>query len=342
MNAMLNKFPIRLLCALAVLTPALVQANEVNLYSARQEALIKPLLDNFTARTGIRVNLVSAKADALMQRLISEGRHSPADVLLTVDAGNLGAAKTAGLLQPLRSDTVRKAVPEAWRDKDGQWTGLSLRARPLFYARDRVTPGQLSTYAALTSPAWKGRICVRSSDNIYNQSLVAAMIDSQGEARTEAWVRGLVANFARPPKGGDRDQIKAVAAGQCDVAIANTYYYAEMLKTGDAGEKEAAGKVAVFWPDQQGRGTHVNISGAGIVRHAPNAANARKLIEYLVSPEAQSWYAANNQEYPIRADVAMSATLKALGDFKPDPVNLSVLGANNARAVKLMDRAGWR
>lgn len=332
--------------ALATLVACLLlpvaQASEVNLYSARQEALIKPLLDDFTASTGIRVNLVSAKADALLQRLRSEGRNSPADVLLTVDAGNLGAASEAGLLQPLRSNVVKKAVPAAYRDAQDRWTGLSLRARPVFYARDRVQPAELSDYAALAGPRWKGRICVRSSDNIYNQSMVAAMIAQQGEARTEAWVRGLVGNLARPPKGGDRDQIKALAAGQCDLAIANTYYYAEMLKSGDDGERAAAAKVGVFWPDQQGRGVHVNISGAGIVTHARNVANARRLIEFLASPAAQAWYAENNQEYPVRADVPVSATLQALGRFKADQTGMSQLGRNNARAVRLMDRAGWR
>ncbi|MDP2225873.1 MAG: Fe(3+) ABC transporter substrate-binding protein [Moraxellaceae bacterium] len=317
-------------------------AAEVNVYSARQEALIRPVLDDFTAKTGIKVNLVSAKADALLQRLKSEGRNTPADVLLTVDAGNLGAAKDAGLLHALKSDLVKKAVPAHYRDNDGLWTGLSLRARPVFYARDRVKPEQLSTYAALTGQPWKGKICVRSSDNIYNQSMVAAMISNEGEKKTEAWVKGLVGNFARPPKGGDRDQIKAVAAGQCDLAIANTYYYAEMLKSDDAAERAAAEKVGVFWPDQQGRGVHVNISGAGIVAHAKNAANARRLIEFLAGPEAQAWYADNNQEYPVRADVPVSDTLKSLGDYKADKVSMSKLGANNARAVKLMDRAGWR
>lgn len=345
LKRLLPASPALLAAGLALLATGLApaaRANEVNLYSARQEALIKPLLDEFTGKTGIKVNLVSAKADTLMQRLQSEGRNTPADVLLTVDAGNLGAAKLNDLLQPLKSDAVKKAVPAAYRDNDGLWTGLSLRARPIFYARDRVKPEQLSTYAALTGAQWKGKICVRSSDNIYNQSMVAAMIANDGEKKTEAWTRGFVGNFARPPKGGDRDQIKAVAAGQCDLAIANTYYYAEMLNSGDAAEKAAAEKVAVFWPDQQGRGVHVNISGAGIVKHARNVANARRLIEFLVSPEAQAWYAENNQEYPVRADVPVSPVLKALGIYKADQVSMSRLGANNARAVKLMDRAGWR
>lgn len=329
------------LLGLAGLAP-LAAANEVNLYSSRQEALIKPLLDEFTKDTGIKVNVVSANAGALLQRLQSEGRNTPADVLLTVDAGNLAAAKNAGLLQALQSSVVTQAVPAQYRDAGGQWTGLSLRARPIFYALDRVRPAQLSTYAALTGAQWKGKLCLRSSDNIYNQSMVAAMIANEGAEKTENWARGLVANFARPPKGGDRDQIKAVAAGECDLAIANTYYYAEMLRSDDATEKEAAQKVGVFWPDQQGRGTHVNVSGAGIVANARNAANARRLIEYLVSAKAQAWYAENNQEYPVRAGVAMSATLQSLGQFKADPVPMEKLGEHNADAVKLMDRAGWR
>lgn len=328
--------------ALLPLLAAPALANEVNLYSSRQEALIKPLLDEFTKDTGIRVNVVSADAGSLMQRLRSEGRNTPADVLLTVDAGNLAAARSAGLLQDLQSKAVEQAVPAQYRDAGGQWTGLSLRARPIYYARDRVKPAQLSTYAALAGPQWKGKVCLRSSSNIYNQSMTAAMIANEGVAKTEAWVRSVVANFARPPKGGDRDQIKAVAAGECDVAIANTYYYAQMVESNDAADREAAAKVGVFWPDQAGRGAHVNVSGAGIVAHAKNVANARRLIEYLVGAKAQAWYAEQNQEYPVRAGVGRSPTLAAMGEFKADPLPMAKLGENNAEAVKLMDRAGWR
>jgi iron(III) transport system substrate-binding protein len=339
------KFTGSVLSALAVLMSAsgiAAQTAEVNLYSSRQEALIKPLLDEFTKTSGIKVNLVSARADSLVQRLQSEGRNTPADVLLTVDAGNLAAAQAAGLLQPLKSAAVEQSVPAHYRDPAGYWTGLSLRARPIFYARDRVRPAQLSTYSALTAPQWKGKLCLRSSDNIYNQSMVAAMIAHDGVAKAESWARGLVANFARPPKGGDRDQIKAVAAGECDLTIANTYYFAEMAVSSDAAEREAAAKVGVFWPDQQGRGAHVNVSGAGIIAGAKNVANARRLIEYLTSASAQAWYAEKNQEYPVLAGVTMSATLAGIGQFKADQIPMAKLGEHNADAVKLMDRAGWR
>lgn len=334
----------RLLVSLLSLTLCLsgpaAAAEEVNLYSARQEALIKPLLDRFTGQTGITVNLVSAKDDALIKRLESEGRNSPADLLLTADAGRLHRARELGVLAPVQSDLLKQAVPASYRDPEGYWFGLSLRARPILYVRGKVDPAQLSTYADLADPRWKGRICIRSSDNIYNQSLVAAMIATQGEAKTEAWARAFVANFARPPQGGDRDQIKAAAAGQCDIAIANTYYFAAMLN--DEAERDAAAKLAVFWPDQAGRGVHVNVSGIGLTAAARHTDAARKLMEFMVSEEAQRWYAEANHEYPVVAGVAPSATLKAWGEFKADDVNLAQLGRYNADAVRLMDRVGWK
>ncbi len=216
--------------------------DEVNLYSARKEDLIKPLLDRFTESTGIRVNMVTGKADALLQRLQSEGVNSPADVLLTVDAGNLHRAKQAGITQAIESDAILSAVPATYRDPDGHWTGLSLRARPILYVTAKVDPADLSTYEALTDPQWKGRICIRSSSNVYNQSLVASMIAAEQASAAEDWARGIVANMARPPKGGDRDQIKAAAAGQCDIAIANTYYLAGMLKSQGSRRTRAGGK----------------------------------------------------------------------------------------------------
>ncbi len=321
--------------------PALA-AGEVNLYSARQEALIKPLLDQFTAETGIRVNLVSAKADALLQRLKSEGRNSPADILFTVDAGNLHAAQVAGVLQPVRSAALEATIPEVYRDPQGHWFGLSMRARPILYVKGKVNPAELSTYEALAEPKWKGRICVRSSDNVYNQSMVGSMIATRGEEATEAWAKGFVANFARKPQGGDRDQIKAAVAGQCDIAIANTYYLAQMLESDKADEKAIAGKIGVFWPDQQGRGVHVNISGAGVTTAAPNRDNAVRLLEFLAGENAQQWYAETNQEYPVRSGVTASATLRGFGEFHADSVNMARLGELNATAVRLMDRAGWR
>lgn len=339
--SMIRRIPVFALSALLALgLLPLASAAEVNIYSSRQEVLIKPLLDEFTKDTGIKVNVVAADAGALIQRLRNEGRNTPADIFLTVDAGNLAAAQQAGLLQPLQSRVVEQAVPAQYRD--AQWTGLSLRARPIYYARDRVQPSQLSTYAALADPKWKGKLCLRSSGNIYNQSMVAAMIANEGVAKAEAWARGVVANFARPPTGGDTEQIKAIAAGACDVAIANSYYYARMAGGDNVEDQEAAKKVGVFWPDQQGRGAHVNVSGAGITAHAKNVANARRLIEYLVSPKAQEWYAERNQEYPVLSGIAVSATLRGMGEFKADTVPMGKLGEHNAEAVRLFDRAGWR
>jgi iron(III) transport system substrate-binding protein len=339
--------PFRTLFAVAVLalvtaTPPAFAAGEVNLYSARKEELIKPLLDRFTADTGIKVNLVTGKADALLKRLESEGRNTPADLLLTTDAGRLYRAYEAGLLQPVRSDTLERAVPAIYRDPEGHWFGVSVRARVLMFASDRLDPAGLSTYEDLADERWKGRICIRSSNNIYNQSLVASLIVAHGEAETEAWAKGLIANLARPPKGGDRDQIKAVAAGQCDVAVANTYYLGTMLNSSDPAQREAAAKISVFWPNQADRGSHVNVSGAGITRHARNRNNAVRLLEFMTTEESQRWYAEANLEYPVRTGITLNPTLEAWGTFAGDTINLAELGRHNAAAVRLMDRAGWK
>ncbi|ESQ14421.1 MAG TPA: Fe(3+) ABC transporter substrate-binding protein [Chromatiaceae bacterium] len=335
-----------LAAALILLSQVALADTEVNLYSARKEALIKPLLDRFTDETGIQVNLVTGKADALLQRLKSEGANSPADLLLTVDAGNLHRAKTAGITQAVQSETLDKAIPATYRDPEGHWYGLSLRARPILYAKERVDPADLSTYEALADDAWQGRICIRSSSNIYNQSLVASMIAADGVESTETWARAIVANMARPPQGGDRDQIKAAAAGQCDIAIANTYYLSGMLKSDDPGELEPAKKMAVFWPNQpgdgDGRGTHVNVSGAAMTAAASNKDAAVKLMEFLVNPEAQAWYAETNGEYPVRTGIEQSPVLAEWGEFQADDLSLAKLGELNAAAVRLMDRAGWR
>jgi len=314
----------------------------VHLYSARKEALIKPVLDQFTEQTGIKVKLITSKADALLKRLQTEGRNSPADVLLTTDAGRLHRAREAGVLQPIESEVLNSAVPANYRDADGYWYGLSLRARPIVYAKDRVKPEQLSTYEALAQKDMKGRVCIRSSNNIYNQSLVASMISSRGEVATEAWATDFVNNFARPPRGGDRDQIKAVAAGQCDVAVVNTYYLGVMLSGGKTSERAAGEKVAVFWPNQNDRGTHVNVSGAGVTAHARHRDNAIKLIEFLTTSQVQSWYARVNHEYPVVDGVESSELLNSWGEFKADTINLTELGRLNADALRLMDRAGWR
>lgn len=325
----------------ALLAPASV-AEHVNVYSARQEVLIKPILDRFTEETGIEVNLITGGGDALLTRLRNEGRNSPADILLTVDAGRLYRAREAGVLQPLHSDFLKDVIPAHLRDSEDYWYGLSVRARVIAYAKDRVDPDQLSTYEALADDQWRGRLCIRSSSNIYNQSLVASMLATQEKAQTEQWLEGLVANFARPPQGGDRDQIKAVASGQCDLALVNSYYYGAMLTNGTPEEKAATEKVALFFPNQEGRGTHINVSGAGLTQAARNVEEARALIEFLAKPEAQHWYAERNNEYPVRGDIEPSEEIQSWGEFKADSVDVTELGRLNAQAVMAMDRANWK
>ena len=317
-------------------------AEEVNLYSARKENLIKPLLDTFTKSTGIKVNLVTADAGPLLKRLQTEGINSPADLFITTDAGRLYKANETGVLQVTNSDKLNSAIPEEYRDPAGVWYGLSLRARPIFYVKSKVNPEELSTYEALSDEKWKKRICIRGSSNIYNQSLVASMIANNGLEKTQAWADKFVSNLARKPKGGDRDQIKAAAAGECDIAIANTYYYGAMIHGKDKNQKKAADAVAVFWPNQTDRGTHVNISGIAMTKAAKNKANAQKLMEFLVTKESQNWYAEVNHEYPVITSGEWSDTLKGWGTFKADSLNLSKLGELNKDASQLMDRAGWK
>ena len=336
------------ICGLAVFLLSVslstgVPAAEVNIYSARKENLIKPLLDQFSAQTGIKTNLITASADKLLTRMINEGRNTPADILITVDAGRLYRAMEADIFQPIESEKIEAIVPAHLRDPDNYWIALSKRARVIFYAPDRVDPNALSSYENLADPQWKKRICIRGSGNIYNQSLVASMIAANGKQATQEWAQALVDNMARPPMGGDRDQIKAAAAGQCDIAVANTYYYAKMLENKkDQAQYQAAKKMAIFWPNQAGRGAHVNISGAGISKYSRNRENAIKLLEFLLSPEAQDWYASVNYEYPVNPEVKPSGLLGSWGAFKADTLNLSKLGELNTEAVKTMDRAGWK
>lgn len=320
----------------------LVMAEQVNLYSARKEALIKPLLDKFTEQTGISVNLVTGKADNLITRLKSEGKYSPADLLLTTDVGRLYRAKQQGLTQEIALSEKIASLPTNFRDEQMHWLGLSLRARPLMVSVDRVASLSISNLEDLTKPEWKGRICIRSSSNIYNQSMVASLIAQLGESAAQEWVNGFVKNFARSPQGGDRDQIKAVAAGLCDVAIANTYYLAGMLSDKDETTQEQAKKVKVIWPNQSDRGAHINISGVALAKNAPNKEAAVKLIDFLLSNESQLWYATTNHEYPVLADIPWSDLLQSFGIFKTEQVALGKLGELNADAVQMMDRAGWK
>lgn len=324
------------------LTASVAHAATVNVYSARKEALIKPVLEQFTEKTGIEVRLLTGGGDALLARLQNEGENSPADLFLTVDAGNLHRAATAGIFQPITDPELLAKVPSNLHGVDNLWIGLSLRARPIFYAKDRVDPSELQGYEDLASPRWDNNLCIRSSDNIYNQSLTAALLEHWGMEKTEAWAEGLVGNLAKPPVGGDRDQIKAVAAGVCDIAVANTYYLGLMEASTDADEREAASKVAIFWPNQDSFGTHVNVSGIGLTKYSKNTDEAQQLIHFLLSEEAQKWYAATNNEYPAVTGVEWSERLQNWGEFKMDTIDMRYLGENNAEAVKLMNRAGWR
>lgn len=320
----------------------IAQAAEVNVYSARKEELIRPLLEKFAKKTGVTVNLVTAEDDVLLERLKAEGNSSPADILIMADAGRLRRAEQAGLLQAVTSDKLKENVPAQLRHADGLWYGLTVRARVFAYAPERVKPDTMSTYENLADPQWKGRICSRSSSNVYNQSLTAAILSHNGAEKTDAWLKGMVGNFARPPQGGDRDQIKDIAAGKCDIALVNTYYVGGMMQSKDAAERDAVAKVAIFWPNQKDRGAHINISGAGVTKAAKNKAQAIKLLEYMVTDESQQWYAEVNSEFPIRPDIAKSKILAAWGDFKSDALPISVLGDLNTQAMMAMDKAGWR
>jgi len=319
-------------------------AGAVNLYSARHYDTDEAIYANFTKATGIRVNRIEAEADKLVERIRAEGANSPADVLVTVDSGRIWRAHEAGLLQPLRSATLERAIPAQFREPGGHWFGLSKRARVILYDRAKVKPADVPTYASLADPRWKGKIAIRSSTNVYNQSLVGAIIAHEGEAKAEEWARGLVANLARPPRGGDTDQIKAVAAGEAEIAVANHYYYANLATSKNAADRAIVEKVGIVFPDQApGRhGTHVNIAAAGIARGAPNRDNAVRFLEYLVSPEAQAIFAEGNNEYPVVAGTKMTPTIQAWGEFREDELNAAVFGRNNEAALKLTDRAGWR
>jgi iron(III) transport system substrate-binding protein len=317
-------------------------AQEVNVYSARHYKSDQVLFDSFTRQTGIKINVIEGDVGPLLQRLQSEGRNSPADLFITADAGNLWRAQEADVLQPVKSAALDETIPHNMREPDGHWFGLSQRARVLVYNKDRVKPSDLSTYEDLADPKWKGRILVRSSNHVYNQSLLASIIAADGPEKAEAWARGIAANLARPPKGGDTDQIKAVAAGEGDVAISNTYYFARLAASDKPEDQALVSKLGIFFPNQSGRGTHVNISGAGVTKHAPHRDNAIKLLEFLVTPEAQQVFAEGNNEYPVRSGVAASAVVNSWGTFKGDPLNASVLGKHQAEAVRIADRAGWR
>jgi iron(III) transport system substrate-binding protein len=314
---------------------AVEPAGEVVVYSARIESLIKPMFDAFTEKTGIQVKYFTAGEKELFERLQSEGANTPADVFMTVDVGNLWIAESGGLLQGFSSEVVDKNIPSHLRAKDNEWVGLSVRARPIMYSTERVKPSELSTYEALGDPKWQGKLCLRTSRKVYTQSLVATMIKTLGEERTEGIVRRWMAT---QPRIFDSDSklLEALAAGQCDVGIANTYYLAHLVA------KHPKFPVAAFWPNQADRGVHINISGAGVTKHAKHRDHAIKLIEFLSSTEAQNLYADANYEYPANPTVKASTIITAWGDFKADTVDVAAAGELQAAAVKLLDRVGYK
>ena len=331
--------------ALAIaLTPkrGRTQGGELNIYSSRHYNTDDKLYSDFATQTGVKVNLIEGKADELIERIKSEGTNSPADILMTVDAGRLWRAAQEGIYAPVESPVLTEKIPANLRDPENLWFGFSKRARVIMYNKDTVDPTQLSTYENLADPQWRGKIAIRSSSNIYNQSLVAGFIEVLGEPATEEWCEGLVANFARPPQGNDTAQIEAAAAGIADIAIANTYYLPRYAEADNPAKKAVFEQVKVFFPNQEGRGCHVNVSGAGVTQNAPNRDNAIAFLEYLASPAAQEFFALGNNEYPVVAGTPISPIVASFGEFKEDTVNVAAYGANNATAVKIMDRSGWK
>jgi iron(III) transport system substrate-binding protein len=336
---------------IAVVLSTSYAQGTVNVYSARHYDSDSELFNLFTEETGIQVNVIEAKAEELIERVRSAGTNSPADVLITVDAGNLWRADEAGILEPVASELLKAAIPENLRHPEGKWFGFATRARVIVYNKDTVSPDELSTYEDLASEKWQGRVCIRSSTNVYNQSLLASIIASDGEEAAETWAQGIVTNMAREPEGGDTDQITAVAVGECDVAVVNHYYYARMIASAapeddddpiDPNAKDVAEKVGIFFPNQTDRGTHINISGAAVVVGAPNHDNAVKFLEFLASPEAQAIFAEQNYEYPVVAGVQPSQVIKNFGEFKADTLNVARYGENNPLAVQIMDKVGWK
>jgi iron(III) transport system substrate-binding protein len=325
-----------LLLGLGLLSPLVAMAEELVVYTARKEHLVKPLFDAYTKKTGVEIKYITDKAAPLLARLQAEGKNSPADVLITVDAGNLWQAANKGVLAPVESTVLEKNIPAHLRDSDNRWFGLSVRARTIVYATDRVKDGELTTYEDLAQPRWKGRLCLRTSKKVYNQSLVAMMIAQHGEAEAEKIIKGWVNNLATAPFSNDTKVMEAIAAGQCDAGIVNTYYYGRLMK------KKPDLKLALFWPNQDGRGVHVNVSGAGVTANARHREAAIKLIEWLSGEEAQGIFASLNMEYPVNPVVKPDPAVSAWGEFKQDQLNVAKAGELQARAVMLMDRAGYK
>ncbi len=341
----MNKVLGGILAGLLLYSPLHAQEKVLNLYSSRHYNTDEALYANFTKLTGIKINRIEAGEDPLIERIRNEGDKSPADVLITVDAGRLWRAEQLGFFQPVKSAVLDARIPTALHQPNGLWFGFSVRARVIAYDKARIKAGEINTYEDLADPKWKGKICVRSGSHIYNLSLGSSMIGAIGEAKTEAWAKAIVANFARTSKGGDTDQLNAVAAGECQIALVNTYYYARLARSAKSEERQVAEKLGIVTPNQAAgqRGTHINISGAGVMKNAPNRDNAVKFLEYLASDEAQRYFADGNNEWPAVATTQISnPALNALGKFRYDSQNIAVLGRNQPEAQKIYDRAGWK
>lgn len=348
MRNIIKRSPLYVLMAL-LLTPSLFATGQleegaevVNVYSHRHYDTDRALYEAFTEETGIEVRVVEAGADELIQRLEAEGERTEADLLITVDAARLNRAKAMGLLQSVSSDELESRIPEHLRDDEGHWFALTKRARIIAYHRSRSDRSILSTYEALADPEYEDAIAIRSSSNVYNQSLMASIVAHNGEESARQWAAGVVENMARDPQGGDRDQLRAIAAGEADYAVVNTYYIGQMLNSSDPQEREVGEQIGVFFPNQDGRGAHVNVSGAGVTRHASNRENAIRLLEFLVSNEAQEQYAQANYEYPVVDGVALAPSVASWGDFKEDSLDLSLLAEHNQDAVRIFDEVGWQ
>jgi len=329
--------------AALLLGAATAMAGELNLYSARHYDSDQRIYEAFEAKTGIAVRALQGNSDGLLARLRVEGDATPADVLLTVDAGRLWRAEEARIFAPTESNVLTARLPAAVRHPEGLWFGFSKRMRIVYYDKARYPTPPLSTYEELADPRFDGQLCIRSSNNIYNQSLLASMVAEHGEQKAREWAAGLVSNMARPPQGGDTDQIRAVAAGECGIGVGNHYYYVRLLKSDDAQDRAAADRVGLVFPNQEGRGTHVNVGGAGRIAAGPNPENAKRFLEFLASAEAQRLFAAGNYEWPaVESGIAIDPVLESWGPIKTDDLNVSLLGRNNPVAVRIMDLVGWR
>lgn len=327
-------------CLVAALS-AQAESGVLNIYSARHYQTDEAMYANFTKQTGIKINRLDGKEDELMERIKNEGRNSPADLLITVDAARLEAADKAGLFQPLQSKVLEARIPAALRTPN--WVAFSTRARLIVYNKVAIKADMVQTYEDLALPRLKGQVCVRSGSHPYNLSLGAAMIAHLGEAKTEEWAKGLVANFARTPKGGDTDQLTAVASGECGVAISNSYYLARLMRSSKPEDRKVVNSLGVVWPNQKTWGTHINVSGAGVIKTAPNREAAIRFMEYLSGDEAQGYFANGNNEWPVVSSAKTSnPALDALGPFKSDALPVGQLAANAVLAQKVFDRAGWR